>query len=59
MISYLLLGLLGLAVTLVGIMADITWLVPVGVATIFGAFFWFVRGRQGTPIMTKEGGTEH
>jgi hypothetical protein len=58
MILYLLLGLLGLGVTLAGIMADMNWLVPLGVASIFGAFFWFVRGRQGTPIMTKEGGTD-
>jgi hypothetical protein len=35
---------------------DLTWLIPVGMALIFGAFFWFVRNRQGTPIMTKEDG---
>ncbi len=57
MALYLLLGLLGLAVTLVGTMTDLTWLIPVGLAVILGAFFWFVRGRQGTPIMTKEDGT--
>ncbi len=56
MITYVLLGLLGLAITLVGTTTDLNWLIPVGIATIFGAFFWFVRGRQGTPIMTKEDG---
>ena len=58
MIPYVLLGLLGLAVTLLGTMTDLNWLIPVGMAVIFGAFFWFVRARQGTPIMTKEGGAE-
>ncbi len=57
MIPYVLLGLLGLVVTLVGTTTDLNWLIPVGMAVIFGAFFWFVRGRQGTPIMTKEDGT--
>ncbi len=57
MIPYLLLGLLGLAVTLAGTTTDLRWLIPIGMAVIFGAFFWFVRGRQGTPIMTKEDGT--
>jgi hypothetical protein len=57
MITYLLLGLLGVAVTLVGTTAPVYWLIPVGGAIIFGAFFWFVRARQGTPIMTKEEGT--
>ncbi len=56
MIPYLLLGLLGLAVTLVGTLTDLYWLIPLGMAVIFGAFFWLVRGRQGTPIMTKEDG---
>ncbi|HEX2046799.1 MAG TPA: hypothetical protein VHF27_03485 [Acidimicrobiales bacterium] len=58
MIPYLLLGLLGLAVTLVGTSAEVYWLIPVGMAVIFASFFWFVRGRQGTPIMTKEDGAQ-
>ena len=58
MIAYLLLGLVGLAITLVGTTTDLNWLIPIGAATIFGAFFWFVRGRQGTPILTKEDGTQ-
>ena len=57
MITYLVLGLLGLALMLVGTTAQIYWLIPIGGVAIFGAFFWFVRGRQGTPIMTKEDGT--
>jgi hypothetical protein len=56
MVLYVLLGLFGLALTLLGTMTDLFWLIPVGMAVIFGAFFWFVRSRQGTPIMTKEGG---
>ena len=56
MVLYVVLALLGLAVTLVGTTTDLTWLIPVGMALIFGAFFWFVRNRQGTPIMTKEDG---
>ncbi len=57
MITYAVLALVGLAITLAGTLTDRLWLVPVGMAVIFGAFFWFVRGRQGTPIMTKEDGT--
>ena len=57
MIPYLLLGFVGVAITLTGTTTDLTWLIPVGMVIIFGAFFWFVRGRQGTPIMTKEDGT--
>ena len=54
MIPYVLLGLLGLAVTLAGTMTEFNWLIPIGMAVIFGAFFWFVRARQVTPIMTKD-----
>lgn len=43
-------------VTLVGTTTDLNWLIPVGMAVILGAFFWFVRHRQGTPIMTEEDG---
>ncbi len=58
MITYLVLALVGLAIALVGTTTGPFWLVPVGLVVLLGAFFWFVRGRQGTPIMTKEDGTE-
>ncbi len=57
MLTYLVLGILGVAVGLIGTTAKVYWLIPVGLAMIIGAFFWFVRARQGTPIMTKENGT--
>ncbi len=58
MITYVLLALVGLAIALVGTTTERSWLIPVGLAVLLGAFFWFVRGRQGTPIMTKEDGTQ-
>ncbi len=58
MITYVLLALVGLAIALVGTTTERSWLIPVGLAVLLGAFFWFVRGRQGTPIMTKEDGGE-
>ena len=58
MITYVLLALIGLAIALVGTTTERSWLIPVGLAVLLGAFFWFVRGRQGTPIMTKEDGGE-
>ena len=58
MITYVLLALAGLAVALVGTTTEQTWLVAIGLVALLGAFFWFVRGRQGTPIMTKEDGTQ-
>ncbi len=57
MITYVVLALAGLAVALVGTTTGLNWLVPIGLAILLGAFFWFVRARQGTPIMTKEDGT--
>ena len=57
MIPYLLMGLVGLAITLAGTTTDLNWLIPLGMAVIFAAFFWFVRGRQGTPVYTKDEGT--
>lgn len=53
MITYVLLALVGLAVALVGTTAHLNWLIVVGLAILLGSFFWFVRARQGTPIMTK------
>lgn len=57
MITYVLLALVGLAVAMVGTTAEIYPLIPLGLAILLGSFFWFVRHRQGTPIMTKEDGT--
>ena len=56
MFTYVVLALAGLAVALVGTTTDRSWLIPIGLAILLGAFFWFVRARQGTPIMTKEDG---
>ncbi len=58
MIPYVLIALVGLAIALVGTTNEIGWLVAVGLVILLGGFFWLVRGRQGTPIMTKEDGTE-
>ncbi len=56
MITYVLLAVVGLGLALVGTTAHINWLIPVGLVILLGSFFWFVRARQGTPIMTKEEG---
>jgi cytochrome c-type biogenesis protein CcmH/NrfF len=56
MITYIVLAVIGLAIALVGTTAHINWLIPVGLVILIGAFFWFVRNRQGTPIMTKDDG---
>ena len=58
MITYVLLAVVGLAIALVGAMTGLTWLMPVGLVLLIGAFFWFVRARQGTPVMTKEDGSQ-
>ena len=57
MITYILLALVGVAAALVGTTAHVNWLIVAGLALVLASFFWFVRGRQGTPIMTKEDGT--
>ena len=57
MVIYVLLALAGLAIALVGTTAGPSWLIVIGLGLLIGAFFWFVRARQGTPIMTKEDGT--
>ncbi len=56
MITYIVLGLLGMAVTLAGTTTKAWVLIPVGAAIIIGAFFWFVRARQRTPIYTQDHG---
>ena len=58
MITYVLLALAGLAIALVGTTNRIAWLIVLGLAILLGSFFWLVRGRQGTPIMTKEDGAQ-
>ncbi len=57
MITYIVLALAGLAVALVGTTAHINWLIVLGLLILLGSFFWFVRARQDTPILTKEDGT--
>ena len=58
MVTYVLLALVGLALALVGTTAHLNWLIVLGLVVLLGAFFWFVRARQGTPILTKEDGTK-
>lgn len=46
---YILIGIAGMAVALVGAMVPIYPLVAIGVVMIFAAFFLFSRTNQGTP----------
>jgi hypothetical protein len=46
---YILIGIAGLAVALVGAMVPIYPLAAIGVVMIFAAFFLFARTNQGTP----------
>jgi hypothetical protein len=57
MLLYVLLAVTGLAIALVGTTADLPPLIVLGLVILIGSFFWFVRARQGTPIMTKDEGT--
>ncbi len=49
MIRYLILGIIGMAIALTGIVMVNYLVAALGGALIFGAFFWFVRSNQGTP----------
>jgi hypothetical protein len=53
-IRYLALGILGLALGLVGTLRAIYPLAALGAALIFAAFFWFARTGQGSPAPGKE-----
>ena len=46
---YILIGIAGMAVALIGAMVPIYPLVALGVVAIFAAFFLFSRTNQGTP----------
>jgi uncharacterized membrane protein YbaN (DUF454 family) len=46
---YIVIGLAGMAIALVGAMQPVYPLVAVGVVMIFAAFFLFSRTNQGTP----------
>ncbi len=52
-VSYIVLGIVGSALALFGFFSQVYALVAVGVAMIFGAFFFFVRTNQGTPAPAK------
>jgi len=46
---YILIGLAGMALALIGVFQQLYPLVALGVATIFAAFFLFARTNQSTP----------
>ena len=48
-VRYLIVGILGMALALFGIMRTLYPLVAIGVVLILAAFFWFSRTNQGTP----------
>jgi hypothetical protein len=48
-IKYLVLGIVGLVIGLVGTLRAIYPLAALGAALIFAAFFWFARSGQGSP----------
>jgi hypothetical protein len=47
-VRHIALGVIGMAVTLVGILRALYPLVAIGVVLIFAAFFWFSRTNQGS-----------
>ena len=48
-VRYLIVGILGMALALFGVMRTLYPLVAAGVVLILAAFFWFSRTNQGTP----------
>ncbi len=48
-VRYLIVGILGMALALFGIMRTLYPAVAVGIVLILAAFFWFSRTNQGTP----------
>ncbi|HVL04403.1 MAG TPA: hypothetical protein VM388_00300 [Acidimicrobiales bacterium] len=46
---YILIGVAGMALALIGVFQQLYLLVALGVAMIFAAFFLFARTNQGTP----------
>jgi hypothetical protein len=52
-VRYVALGIVGMAVALVGILKTLYPLVALGVVLIIAAFFWFSSTNQGTPAPGK------
>lgn len=48
-VRYLIVGILGMALALFGILRTVYPFVAVGIVLILAAFFWFSRTNQGTP----------
>lgn len=53
-VAYIIMGIVGMALALFGIVQALYPVVAIGVALILAAFFWFVRSGQGTPAPAKE-----
>jgi hypothetical protein len=51
-VGYLLLGLLGVAITLVGFFTHVMWLVPVGPVLVIASVLLFVRRGSSAPVRT-------
>lgn len=54
MVLYICVAVLGLAITLVGTVMAVYWLIPIGMAVLIGGFFWFARQRQATPVVSND-----
>lgn len=53
-VAYIIVGIVGMAVALFGIVQTLYWVVAIGMALILGAFLWFARSGQGSPAPAKE-----
>lgn len=56
-IGYLVLGILGLVLGLIGVLQTNYVLAGLGAVLIFAGFFWFVRTGQGSPAPGREDGS--
>lgn len=59
MIRYLILGIVGMALALIGIFTANYVFAAVGGVIVFGAFFWFSRTSQGTPAPAQPDDSVH
>ncbi len=50
MIVYILLGLVGALVALVGVVKEIVWIIPIGGLLVIGSFVWFARTQTSAPV---------
>ncbi len=50
MIVYILLGLVGALVALVGVINEIVWIIPIGGLLVIGSFVWFARTQTSAPV---------